>query len=57
VGDLDDRHAGGVQAGDDIADLLDGELVGDSVRAVAQRGVDDPDHASSHLRGASSPAI
>ena len=43
VGDLDDRHAGGVQRRDDRADLVLGELVALVVRPVAQRRVGHPD--------------
>ncbi len=43
VGDLDDRHTGGVEGGDDGADLVLGELVALVVRTVAQRRVGDAD--------------
>ena len=43
VGHLDDRHAGGVQSGDDRTDLVLGELVTLVVRPVAQRRVGHPD--------------
>ena len=43
VGDLDDRHARGVQRRDDGADLVLGELVALVVRPVAQRRIGHPD--------------
>ena len=43
VGHLDHRHAGGVEGGDDGADLLLGELVALVVRAVPQRRVGHAD--------------
>jgi hypothetical protein len=43
VRDLDDGYAGLVERADDRNDLLLGELVPLRVRAVAQRGVGDPD--------------
>src|SRR3546814_16260304 len=39
VGDLDDRDAGTVERGDDVAHLLGHELVALVVRAVTQAGV------------------
>jgi hypothetical protein len=39
VADLDDGHAGRVEAAGDLGDLLGGELVRQRVRAVAQGGV------------------
>ncbi|MPN37980.1 hypothetical protein SDC9_185501 [bioreactor metagenome] len=41
VGHLDDVHAGCVEGAGDVLDLVEGELVADRVRPVAQRGVDD----------------
>ena len=41
VGDLDDRHAGVVEGGHDVDDVLGRELVALGVRAVAQRRVGD----------------
>jgi hypothetical protein len=46
VGDLDDGDAGTVHRRDHAPHLLSGELVGAGVRAIAQRGVDDADHAT-----------
>ena len=43
VGHLDHRHTGVVEGGDDALHLFLGELVALVVRAVAQRGVGDPD--------------
>ena len=43
VGDLDHRHAGGVERADDGAHVLDGELVPLGVGAVAQRRVGHAD--------------
>ena len=43
VGDLDDRHARGVQRRDDRADFVLGELMTLVVRPVAQRRIGHPD--------------
>src|SRR5699024_2414864 len=43
VGDLDDGHPGTVEGPDDVAHVLDRELVALVVRAVAQGRVGDPD--------------
>ena len=43
VGDFDDRHACVVDGGDDVTDVLLGELVPFGVGAVAQAGVGDAD--------------
>ena len=52
VRDLDDLHAGRVEGVHDAAHLLLGELVAHRVRAVAQRGVGDPQVAlAAGLRG------
>jgi len=43
MGDLDHRHAGGIERTDDDAHIVLGELVVLGVRAVAQGGVGDAD--------------
>ena len=43
VSDLDDGHAGGVESGDDVADIVDSEPVPFCVRSVAKARVGDPD--------------
>ena len=52
VGHLDHRDARRVQGRDHRRDLVDGELVAFGVRAVAQRGVGDPD-VGGHLASSS----
>ena len=58
MGDFQDRDAGLVEAGHDVGDLLPGVLVPDSVRAVAQRGVGQPEVGRGHAATpASRPAL
>jgi hypothetical protein len=57
VGDLDDLDVAAVQRVDDGADLPFGELVGQGVRAVAQRGVGEADVGLVHALAPSRRAV
>ncbi|MNY61147.1 hypothetical protein D3C86_1977970 [compost metagenome] len=52
VGDLDQRHAGGVEAGGDRDHLLQADLVALGVHAVAQAHVVQDDALAVQIHGA-----
>ncbi|MCY1432048.1 hypothetical protein D9M71_480330 [compost metagenome] len=51
VGDLDQRHAGGVQAAGDVLHLLQADLVALGMHAVAQAHVVDGDFLAAKIHG------